>query len=217
MRKRIPLLITAAGALLLLFALGESFGWWTLPQHKTKVTITPSEVDLGQLELSEDNTEQYATFTITNNYSKKISIVGQQRTCSCASCMNIPLDIEPKQSAELKVKAYLSRYYPEFEQSITFSISTPKYLVQIPVCVKATILNPLPRPEKGDQVQEESCPVDPPGHDEAASADQPQDEAAPAEQPVQEEVTPAEQPSQEEPAAAEQPSQEEAPAEPAAE
>ncbi|MBQ6619360.1 MAG: DUF1573 domain-containing protein [Thermoguttaceae bacterium] len=217
MRKRIPLLITAAGALLLLFALGESFGWWTLPQHKTKVTITPSEVDLGQLELSEDNTEQYATFTITNNYSKKISIVGQQRTCSCASCMNIPLDIEPKQSAELKVKAYLSRYYPEFEQSITFSISTPKYLVQIPVCVKATILNPLPRPEKGDQVQEESCPVDPPGQDEAASADQPQDEAAPAEQPVQEEVTPAEQPSQEEPAAAEQPSQEEAPAEPAAE
>ncbi|MBO7723462.1 MAG: DUF1573 domain-containing protein, partial [Thermoguttaceae bacterium] len=207
MRKRIPLLITAAGALLLLFALGESFGWWTLPQHKTKVTITPSEVDLGQLELSEDNTEQYATFMITNNYSKNISIVGQQRTCSCASCMNIPLDIEPKQSAELKVKAYLSRYYPEFEQSITFSISTPKYLVQIPVRVKATVLNPLPRPEKGDQVQEESCPVDPPDQDEAASADQPQDEAAPAEQTVQEEVTPAEQPSQEEPAAAEQPSQ----------
>ena len=217
MRKQIPLLITAAGALLLLFALGESFGWWTLPQHKTKVTITPSEVDLGQLELSEDNTEQYATFTITNNYSKKISIVGQQRTCSCASCMNIPLDIEPKQSAELKVKAYLSRDYPEFEQSITFSISTPKYLVQIPVRVKATVLNPLPRPEKDGQSQEESCPVDPPGQDEAASADQPQDEAAPAEQPVQEEVTPAEQPSQEEPAAAEQPSQEEAPAEPAAE
>ncbi len=217
MRKQIPLLITTAGALLLLFALGESFGWWTLPQHKTKVTITPSEVDLGQLELSEDNTEQYATFTITNNYSKKISIVGQQRTCSCASCMNIPLDIGPKQSAELKVKAYLSRYYPEFEQSITFSISTPKYLVQIPVRVKATVLNPLPRPEKDGQSQEESCPVDPPGQDEAASADQPQDEAAPAEQPVQEEVTPAEQPSQEEPAAAEQPSQEEAPAEPAAE
>ena len=210
MRKRIPLLITAAGALLLLFALGESFGWWTLPQHKTKVTITPSEVDLGQLELGEDNTEQYATFTITNNYSKKISIVRQQRTCSCASCMNIPLDIGPKQSAELKVKAYLSRYYPEFEQSITFSISTPKYLVQIPVRVKATVLNPLPRPEKGDQVQEESCPVDQPGQDEAAPAEQPnQEEAVPAEQPVQEEVTPAEQPSQEEPAAA--------PAEPAAE
>ena len=156
-------------------------GWWKLPFRETNVTITPLEIDLGQLELDELDVEKYATCTITNGNRKKISIVGQQRTCSCASCMNIPLDIEPKQSAELKVKAYLSRYYPEFDQSITFSISTSKCLLQIPVRVKATIVNPLPRPEKGDQTQEESCPVDQPTQDEAASADQPQEEAAPAE------------------------------------
>lgn len=125
-------------------SMGATIAWL----NGETVYIYPKKIDLGD---QEPGIETVVTFYMKNLSSKEMSVVGEQSSCTCAFSENIPIVVESRKTAELKVNIHLPKYEQTYDQLISFMVAEPNRLATHPVQVTAKVANPLPVPQNEDK------------------------------------------------------------------
>lgn len=105
--------------------------------------LSPRLVELGD---REPNTAEYVTFRLQNLTSKEISVVGEKSGCTCATTVNLPLTVAPRETVELKMRVALPVYDSKYDQTVNFMVATGDKLHLPAVRVVGNVPNPLPYP-----------------------------------------------------------------------
>jgi hypothetical protein len=146
-KKRLISIVGGIGLLVLiflvLFGYCGSVGATVAYINGQSVYIYPKKLDLGN---QEAGAETVAVFYMKNLTAKKISVVGEKSSCTCAFSEKIPITAQAGKTIELRIKIHLPKYENDYDQIISFMVAEPQHLAMHPVQVTATIPNPLPQP-----------------------------------------------------------------------